>query len=137
MFQGRFLQKITWSTKISNSKLSKWQTNSGYVALHINCLYLFWKLPQFLEIQIHFTRIMLIRVLSLKKDSCIFFSSLEFLHFDFLSGDGGTTTWTKFMCNLSSLFYLWDVIGRLSVGTVWLFKVLFPPANLNNEFSFL
>ena len=62
------------------------------LALRIDCLYLFWKLPEFLEMQIHFIRIMLIRILSLKNDSCIFFSSLEFLHFDFLSGDGGATT---------------------------------------------
>ena len=128
MFQGRFLQEIAWFTL---------QSYSDFVALPIDCLYLFWKLPEFLEMQIHFIRIMLIRILSLKNDSCIFFSSLEFLHFDFLSGDGGATTWTKFMCNLSSLFYRWDVIGRLSVGTVCSFKVLFPPANLNNEISFL
>ena len=137
MFQGRFLQEIAWFTEISNSKLSKWQTNSGYVALRIDCSYLFWKLPEFLEMQIHFIRIMLIRILSLKNDSCIFFSSLEFLHFDFLSGDGGATTWAKFICNVSSLFYWWDVIGRLSNGIVCSFKVLFPPINLNNETSFL
>ena len=46
-------------------------------------------------------KIMLIRILSLKNDSCIFFSALEFLHFDFLSGDSGATTWTKFVCNIS------------------------------------
>ena len=137
MFQGRFLQEIAWFTEISNSKLSKWQTNSGYVALRIDCLYLFWKLPEFLEMQIHFIKIMLIRILSLKNDSYIFFSSLEFSHFDFLSGDGGATISTKFMCNLSFLFYWWDVIGRLSVGTVCSFKVIFPTANLNNETNFL
>ena len=137
MFQGIFLQEIAWFTEFSNSKLSKWQTNSGYVALRIDCLHLFWKLPEFLEMQIHFVRIMLIRILSLKNDSCIFFSSVEFLHFDFLSGDGRATTWTKFMCNLSSLFHRWDVTGRLSAGIVCSFKVLFPPANLNNEKSFL
>ena len=66
-----------------------------------------------------------------------FFNSIECLHFDFLSGDGGATTWTKFMCSLSYFFYRWIVTGRLSVGTVYNFKVLFPPANLNNETSFL
>ena len=137
MFQRRCLQEIAWFTEISNSKLSKWQTNSGYVALRIDWLYLFWKHPEFLEMQIYFVRIMLIRILSFKNDSCIFFSSLEFLHFDFLGGDDGATTWTKFICNLSSLFYPWDVISRLSVGTVCSFKFIFPPANLNNETSFL
>ena len=44
------------------------------------------------------------RIPSLKNDS-FFFSSLEFLHFDFLSGVGGATTWTIFMGNLSSSFY--------------------------------
>ena len=68
-------------------------------------LYLFWKLPEFLEMQIRFIRTMLVRILSLKNDSFIFFSPQRFLHFDFLSGDGGATTRTKFMCNLSSLFY--------------------------------
>ena len=46
----------------------------------------------------------------------VFFGSLEILHFDFLSGDGGATTWTKSMCNLPSLIYQWNLIDRLSVG---------------------
>ena len=36
-----------------NAQFSKWQTNSGYVVLRIDCLYLFWKRPGFLEMQIH------------------------------------------------------------------------------------
>ena len=73
------------------------------------------------------------RIPSFKNDSCIFFSSLEFLHFDFLSGVGGATTWTIFMGNLSSSFYRWDLMDRLNVGKVWSFKVLFSPSHLNNE----
>ena len=46
-----------------------------------------------------FIRIMLIEIPSLKNDSCMSFSSLEFLHFDFLSGDDGATTPIIFMCN--------------------------------------
>ena len=51
---------------------------------------------------------MLIRILGLKNDSCISFSSLEFLHFDCLRGDGGATTSAIFICNVSFLFYQWD-----------------------------
>ena len=77
MFQGRFLQEIAWFTEILNSNLSKWQTNSDYVALHIDCLYLIRKLPEFLEMQTRFIRIanknlMLIRILGLKNDLYIF-----------------------------------------------------------------
>ena len=125
MFQGSFLHDIAWFTKfppafwipIQSMYLSKWQTNSYnscYVALCIDCLHLFWKLlwifgnanPWF---TVRFLiRIMLIRIPSFKNDSCISSSSLEFLQFDFLSDDGGATTWTIFMCNLSSLFYRCD-----------------------------
>ena len=42
---------------------------------------------------------MLIEIPSPKNDSCMSFSSLEFLHFDFLSGDDGATTPIIFMCN--------------------------------------
>ena len=35
----------------------------------------------------------------------VFFSSLELLHFDFLSGDGEQQLENKIYVNLSSLFY--------------------------------
>ena len=45
-----------------------------------------------------FIKIVLIRVPDLKIDYCTFFSSPEFLHFDFLSGDvGGTTFFLRFV----------------------------------------
>ena len=64
-----------------------------------------------------FIRIMLIRISGSKNNSCIFYSYLKFLHFHFLSVDGGATTWTIYMCNLSSSFYRWDLVGRLSLET--------------------
>ena len=66
----------------------------------------------------------------LTNNSSIFCGSLKFLHFDLLSGDGGTTTWTIFMCHLFCfLFCRWDLIGRFIVGTVLSFQVFFPTLN--------
>ena len=92
MFQGIFYKKLhdllkSQTQSFLNDKLTQVILHCALIAFIF-----FLKLPEFLEMQIHFIRIMLIRILSLKNDSCIFFSSLEFLHFDFLSGDGGATT---------------------------------------------
>ena len=66
----------------------------------------------------------------LTKNSSIFCSSLKFLHFDLLSGDGGTTTWTIFMCHLFCFsFCWWGLICRFILGTVFSFQVFFPTLN--------
>ena len=72
----------------------------------------------------------------LTNNSSIFCSSLKFLDFDLLSGDGGTTTWTKFRCPLFCFpFCWWDLIGRFIVGAVFSFQVSFP--TLNRLFAIL
>ena len=62
----------------------------------------------------------------LRKWGC---SSIKFLHFDFSRGDGGTTTWTIFMCPICFSFCWWDLVGRFIVGTVFSFQVFFPTPN--------
>ena len=63
-------------------------------------------------------------------NNSIFCRSLKFLHFDLLSGDGGTTAWTIFMCHLFYFsFCWWDLIGRFTVGTVFSFQIFFPTLN--------
>ena len=53
-----------------------------------------------------------------------------FFNFDLLSGDGGTTTWTIFMCHLFCFsFCWWDLICRFILGTVFSFQVFFPTLN--------
>ena len=94
------------------------------VALRNDCLYLSWKLQEFLEIQIHeffnYNN-------KLSNNSSIFCSSLKFLHFDLLSSGGGTTTWIIFMFHpFSFSFCWWDLIGRFIAGTVFSFQVFFP-----------
>ena len=97
---------------------------SGIVSLRIDCLYLSWKVQEFLEIQIHY---FLIIITMVTNNFSIFCSSLNFLHFGLLSGDGGATTWTIFMCHLFWFsFCWWDLNGRFIVGTVFSFQVFFP-----------
>ena len=72
----------------------------------------------------------LIIITVLTNNSSIFCSSLKFLHFDLLSGDGGTTTWTIFMCHLFCFsFCWWGLICRFILGTVFSFQVFFPTLN--------
>ena len=66
----------------------------------------------------------------LTNNSSVFCSSLKFLHFDLLSGDGGTTTWTIFMCHLFCFSFCWcDLIDRFIVGTVFSFHIFFSTLN--------
>ena len=74
-----------------------------------------------------FTLSFLIIITMLTNNSSIFCSSLKFLHFDLLSGDGGTTTWTIFMCHLFCFsFCWWGLIARFIVGTVFSFQIFYP-----------
>ena len=73
----------------------------------------------------------LIIITMLTNSSSIFCRSIQFLHFDLLSGGGGTTAWTIFMCHLFCFsFCYWDLIGRFIVGTVFSFQVFFPTINI-------
>ena len=58
----------------------------------------------------------------------------QFLYFDLLSGDCGTTI---LMFHLSFSLYWWDLIGRFIAGAAFNFKVFFPALKLNNETAFL
>ena len=72
----------------------------------------------------------LIKITMLTNNSSICCNSLKFLHFDLLSGDGGTTTWTIFMCHLFCFsFCWWGLICRFILGTVFSFQVFFPTLN--------
>ena len=63
----------------------------------------------------------------LTNNSSIFCSSKKFFHLDLLSGDGGTTTWTIFMCHLFCFsFCWWGLIARFIVGTVFSFQIFYP-----------
>ena len=65
---------------------------------------------------------MLIRILGLKNDSCISFSSLEFLHFDCLRGDGGATTSAIFICISETLSIIFSngQPGLLGIGCIFM-----------------
>ena len=58
-----------------------------------------------------FTLSFLIIITMPSNNSSIFCSSLNFLHIDLLSRDGGTTTWTIFMCLLLVRF-TWQAYCR-------------------------
>ena len=81
---------------------------------------------------------LLIIITMLTNNSSIFWSSIKLLHFGLLNGDGGTTTWTIFMCHLFCFsFCWWDLIGRFIVGTVFSFQDFFSTLNsLCNTVSF-
>ena len=99
---------------------------SGIATLRIDCLCLSWKLQEFLEIQMQ----EFFNYNSNTNRSSMFYSSLKFLHFGLLNGDGGTTTWTIFMCHLFCFsFSWWDLIGRFIVGTFFSCQIFFPTPN--------
>ena len=63
----------------------------------------------------------------------MFFSLLNFFHFDFLSVDDETRTWTIFICHSASLllfhFTSETQLAFFAVGTAFSFKVFFPTLN--------
>ena len=66
----------------------------------------------------------------LTNNSSIFCNLLKFLLFDLLSGDGGTTAWTIFPCQLFRFSFCWlDLIGSFVVGTVFSFQIFFLTLN--------
>ena len=84
-----------------------------------------------------FTLSFLIIITMFTNNSSIFCSSLKFLRSVLLSGDGGTTTWTIFMCHLFFSCCWWDLICRFIVGTVFKFQVFFPTLNSLFQYCFI
>ena len=68
---------------------------SGIVALRIDCFFIFSR-----PFKSFWSFLIIITVLI--NNSWMFCSLLNFLHFDLLSGDGGTRIWTIFICHYAS-----------------------------------
>ena len=91
-----------------NDKLTQVKLYCALIAYNFYGNFLnFWKCKSMIYTEI-FLKTMLIRIPSLKNDSCIFLSALEILHFDVSSGDDGAITSIKFICYLSPLLYRRD-----------------------------